>query len=294
MHLQRRHMLGLTLIELVISLVLVGILSSITAVFLRVPMQSYFVSRQRIDLTDSVELAMRHMDQELRQSLPNSVRTKVVGGVTYIEFLATRGSGRYRTVAGGPAGACAGGNQLQTGALDNCLTTLGQLSTASTVVAGDYVVIGNQGQSVPLADAFNNGVADGPNKSRVTAYTAALGVAPSVESRLRFNNFNFTASASQLFYVVSGPVTYACDGAAGRLLRYSGYPIATIQPAPPAGTPSVIAANLSVCNASYKDAANVLTQGIVAVDITLQNTLPGGQEQETTNFVVHAPVSRTR
>jgi MSHA biogenesis protein MshO len=289
----QRQMLGLTLLELIVSLILVGILSAMTAVFLRVPMQSYFVSRQRIDLTDSVELAMRHMDQEIRQSLPSSVRRTVVGSTTYIEFLATRGSGRYRTDPAGGPGVCPGGDQLSTGFSDDCTTTLGQLSTTSPVVAGDYLVIGNKGQTVPSADAYRNDAADGPNKSRITAFTSAVGVAPHTESRFLFNSFKFAASTSQLFYVVSGPVTYACDAASGQLLRYSGYPIAFVQPSPPPSIPNVIVSNLSVCNASYQAAASALTQGIVVIDMTLQNSMPGGQEQETANFLVHIPVSKT-
>ncbi|MDB5801905.1 MAG: hypothetical protein JWL63_2844 [Rhodocyclales bacterium] len=288
---RRQRVTGLTLIEMIVSLVLVGLLSSIVAVFLQVPLQSYFVTRQRLDLVDGIELSMRHMDQELRQALPNSVRSTVVGGVTYIEFLATRGSGRYRALAGGPAGACPGGNDLNTAANDNCFTTIGPLNTSSAIRPGfDYVVLG---QSVPVADAYSGGTGDTPNKSLITAFTLALGTAPRVESRLRMNNATLAGVPSELVYIVSGPVTYACSGTAGQLIRYSGYPITALQATPPVGaTQSVIAANLLVCNARYLEARNVLAQGIVSVDITLSNNVPG-QPAEAVNFVVHAPVSKT-
>lgn len=283
---------GLTLIEMIVSLVLVGIMSSITAVFLQVPMQSYMVSRQRIDLSDGVELSMRHMEQEIRQALPNSVRPPfTIGTITYIEFLATRGSGRYRSVAGG-APACAGGNNFQTGG-DTCFNSLGRLSLATPVqVNNDYVVINNVGPSSPTADAYRNNAANGPNKARITGFT--LGATASSESQVRFANTAFAAnSPSLMFHIVSGPVMYACDRTARQLVRFSGYPIRLAQAAPPANaTRSVIASNLLDCTPRYTASTTALMQGVLSVELVLDSTVPG-QVAEVTNFVVHVPVSKT-
>ncbi|MDB5814747.1 MAG: hypothetical protein JWN23_1864 [Rhodocyclales bacterium] len=295
MHIEYSRQHGFSLIEMIVSLVLVGILSGIMSVFLQVPMQSYFVSRQRLDLSDSIEPAMRHMDQDLRQALPNSVRPFTVAGVQYIEFLATRANGRYRlNNVGGPAGACAGGDQLAAPALDNCFTTIGQIVARSNIAPGaDYVVIDNQGATCPsLTSAYCNGAVDGPNKSRITAYTPSLG-AP-LESRLNFNNFALPSSPANLFYIVSGPVSYACDLATGQLLRYSGYPITAVPGTPPvAATQSVIVAHLSACSISYVPASTVLNQGLVTVALALSNNVPG-QGPETVNLLVQIPVSKTQ
>ena len=297
--------------EMVVSLILVGILSGIMAIFMQVPMQSYFLSRQRLDLSDSIEPAMRHMDDELRQALPNSVRIFSAAGVQYMEFLATRASGRYRAAVGG-TGGCAGGNELQFfPSSDTCFTTIGQIVTRSPIAPGvDYIVIGNK--DTLGCPSPTNAYCNGPivNKSLITAYAPAVGAAP-LESRLRFNNvtFNNPGPSVSLFYVVSGPVMYSYDPAAGQLMRYSGYPIsAAMVPPPvplPAGATSSIIASHLMCQLPDCDPAalppaftlipgsGVLNQDIVSVILILTNNVPG-QGPERVTLQAQIPVSKTQ
>jgi MSHA biogenesis protein MshO len=297
----RRYSSGLTLMELILSLTIVGILVGMTALFMRLPMESNATSRLRLDLVDSAELALRHMDQELRAALPNSVRVSAAGG-TYLEFLATRASGRYRTSPSVPVGACPAGAQSGTMLVtepgsDTCFSTIGPVIASSTIVPGsDYIVIRNDATH----NAYSTGAADGPNKALIAAggYTASLaGTAPS-ESRFRFTGLSLPASDNNLFYVVSGPVTYMCDVTNGQLLRYAGYPIATTQPMPPlSGTVSVIVTGLSSCAFDYGlagKAAGLLDQGIVSVKLTLSRTAPGTGGSEAISLIAQIPVDRSQ
>lgn len=281
---------GFTLIEMVVSLLLIGVLSAVTAVFMHVPFDSYLTDHLRLELADAAEPALRHMDAEIRTALPNSVRVMTSGGVTYIEFLAVRTSGRYRSAARAPATGCAGGDQLQFGALDNCFNSLGQAAMAPVV--GDYVVIDNQAASCPNPlSAYCNGAADGPNKSRITAYNATVGVAP-VESRIRMNNFNFTtASPTQRYYVISGPVTYACDPVAGTIKRYSAYPIVATQAVPPVPARAIVN-RVSACSASYNPSSGVLDKGMLSVAVTLSGSVAGRSDVEALSLMTQIPVSK--
>ena len=84
------------------------------------------------------------------------------------------------------------------------------------------------------------------------------------------------ASPSHRFQVVTGPVTYECNPAAGQVRRYAGYGIAlTPQPAPPGVAPAVLVDGVSACGFAYDNAATnaTLRTGIVSMNLTL--TLSG-------------------
>ena len=75
-------------------------------------------------------------------------------------------------------------------------------------------------------------------------------------------------SATRRVFLVSGPVTYLCNEAAGTLTRYSGYGISAVQPSTPAALagPGVVVTaisnNLTTCNFSVN--AGTATRGDVA------------------------------
>lgn len=285
---------GFTLVEMVIALTLISIVAAMSAVFFSAPMQSYSLNRERLDITDSMELALRRMEQDLRQALPNSPRGRSFGSDRYIEFLATKGSARFRTTAGGTSTICgAAGNDLNA-ASDTCFVTLGSITTTSAVATNsDYIVINNQG-----ADAFQNGAANGPNKARITAFTlnGALAGNPS-ESVFRFTNQSFPVDLfTTLAYVVSGPVSYGCIASTGQLIRYSGYAISAVQNIPPANaTRTVIASNIMDCSNFFTNTTNTtqLNQDIQTFSLTFRRS-DAGQNEERATLFGQIPVRRLR
>ena len=99
-----RRMAGFTLVESVIVILITGILAAVVAIFIRAPVQGYFDTVRRAELTDQADLALRRITRDVRLALPNSVRLSTVGNVHYIEFIMTRSGGRYRDVSDGSTG----------------------------------------------------------------------------------------------------------------------------------------------------------------------------------------------
>src|SRR4030067_199295 len=86
---------GVTLIELAITIALVGILAALIVQFVA-PVRSYIDSSRRAALADTADTALRRLGRDLRLALPNSVRVTTSGGIVYLEFLLLRVGGPYR------------------------------------------------------------------------------------------------------------------------------------------------------------------------------------------------------
>lgn len=199
---------GFTLVEMIMVIVITGIIGGIVAVFLKAPIQQYTDVARRADMTDIADTALRRIGRDLRLALPNSVR--VAGSCNgtaacFIEFLPTKGGGRYR--------AGMGGDELDFSVADNSFEVLGQMPTG-LVVGTDQIVVYNLG--IAGADTYA-----GDNRATVSAPPA--GAVANITSKL----FPFD-SPGHRFHVISAPVAYACDGA-GTLWRYWGYAIKPLQ-----------------------------------------------------------------
>ena len=79
-----------------IVIAITSIIAVTVAVFIQKPVQGYFDTVRRAELTDIADTALRRLGRDLRLALPNSVRTTGSGAVAYMEFLQTSGGGRYR------------------------------------------------------------------------------------------------------------------------------------------------------------------------------------------------------
>ena len=243
---------GFTLVEMVVVITIMSILAAGAAIFIRNPTQSFIDSENRANLTDRADTALRRMARDIRNALPNSVRVSTNGSDSFIEFMPVKAAGRYRASVG-------------TSGTDNPLDfslaadTFDVLGANVTVAAGDQLVIYNLG--IPGSDVY-----EGSN-IRPLQTTGSL-------STLSFSGGVFPlASPSSRFYVVSTPVSYACDMTNKVLLMYSGYAIQTSQPASIAtlnglATSRQLANNLSSCQISY--IAGVLQRsGVVIIRLGL-------------------------
>src|SRR6266496_3745404 len=152
---------GLTLIELVLAMVLVGIIVSATAYFFYPVTQSVELAG-RAALTDIADNALQRIGREVRLALPNSVRKDASGH--YLEFIPIRTAGRYRSDGGG---AASGTNCPDTGAgipdsdqlsftpvVDTCFKTIGTLADATTITTNDWLVFNNYGEGFDGQTAY--------------------------------------------------------------------------------------------------------------------------------------------
>lgn len=267
-----RSSAGFTLIEAVVAIVITGILSSIVAVFITRPVQSYVDSVRRAELSDTADVALRRMARDLRLALPNSLRVTAAGGVNYIEFIMTSAGGRYRDAGdGSPAG-----NILDfTSTAATTFDVLGAMPTPAIAV-GDFIVAYNLGPGYAPADAYRRGQAEcdaTPTSPgcNIAAVTVIAGNTITLDANPFANQSPPLPSPSSRFQVVPSAVravTYACPTATGNLTRQWNYGFNPAQVAPPVGgTTATLAANAN-CAVSYAADATG-RNGILLVQLTL-------------------------
>lgn len=261
---------GVTLIELAITIALVGILSAIIVQFVA-PVRSYIDSSRRAALADTADTALRRIGRDIRLALPNSTRVTTAGGIHYLEFMLVRTGGRYRLESDPLAsGTCPGGfadDVLSFAAADTCFKTIGNIPNLSSVTANDYAVVYNLQPGTPNASAYEF-PGKGGNKTRILA---PLPVALAGEDRINIDSHAFTfESPGNRFFIIEGPVSYICDPVAGTLTRRWGYNIVAAQPTVTftGGSSALMANGVSACSFTYD--ASVTAQGAGLVTMVLQ------------------------
>ncbi|MEW6687734.1 MAG: prepilin-type N-terminal cleavage/methylation domain-containing protein [Pseudomonadota bacterium] len=288
-----RRSAGVTLIELAITIALVGIIGALMVQFVW-PVRSYIDSSRRAALSDTADTALRRIGRDLRLGLPNSVRVTTASGVSYLELLLVRTGGRYRYDTDSAAtNTCTGGyaeDVLNFAAADTCFKTLGNIPNIGQVTIGagpndgDFLVVFNLQPGTASADAYEFS-ATGGNKSKLSAATAFAG-----EDRIEFASNTFTyESPGHRFFIVEGPVSYICDPSAGTLTRRWGYAIEASQPTTSftGGSSALIATNVSGCSFTY-DANVSAGAGLATLALTLSiQSSQGDSESVSLYHAVH-------
>jgi MSHA biogenesis protein MshO len=277
---------GVTLLELVLVLVLLGIIVAAISFFLNPVRQSADLAL-RAELTDIADNALQRIGRDVKLALPNSLRIDAasVPGKVFVEFLAVRTAGRYRAEGGGAAAgtncgnddatlAAPGNDQLSFDIADTCFKTIGKL--AESIVAGsDQLVLNNYGS------AGQNAYQTAGILNRVLV--SAVETTEPGRDRIQFAATTFQRalhdSPGKRFFVVSGPVTYECDMSTGRILRHSGYAIAATQPTAFAGGAPIAEFVRSGDGCSFEYATVGPQLGLLTMRITLQRTLFGGSSE---------------
>ena len=267
---------GMTLVELVVTIVVGSIVVAFMALFIVTPMQSYGAQTRRAELVDDADSALRLMGRDLRSALPNSVRVTTSGSVTATELLATVDGARYRD--SGPLSNAA--LELDLSSADGAFATtvpFTQLSLPWSSTTA-YLAIYNIG--VPGANAYDMiNVITPPG----TTINVAAGSSANENLVTLSPSFKFSyGSPGKRVYLVSGPVSYLCDTAAGTLRRYTGYSVAGTQPASAAAlatagaTSALVAADVGACQFTYT--AGTAQRNALAT-LTLQLTRSGESVQ---------------
>lgn len=226
---------GFTLVEVIIVIVITGVIAAVVAIFIPKPVQGYFDSVRRAQLTDSADLALRRIARDIQTALPNSIRSGDANNY-FLEFLPVRSGGRYRSSPDG------GTNALDVSSASD--VDFDVLGPGVAIESGDSIVIYNTAQTG--ADAYA-----GDNRRAVN------GTFGTAVTNIVFSGSQFPReSPFYIFQVVSTPVTYACDATNGVLWRFSGYAIQSGQPIAIGSAPLVSGARLAnnvVCASSGAD-----------------------------------------
>lgn len=249
----RRHVRGFTLVEIIIAIVLLGIVSSVVAVYIVSPIKAYFSTANRAQLTDTADGAMRRISRDVASALPNSLRsTSPTNSTSCFEFIPTLAGGRYRV----QSGATGNGDILDFSIADNSFDVLGHINLGNLPSGSHQVAIYNLG--IEGADAYA-----GLNTSAISTATAT-NITLSAPKQFLF------ASPSNAFAVIPNTsVVYSCSGTS--LLRSTR----AISSTPMASCPSTgtaLATNVSSCAFFYLPAVNE-RNGILTLSLAL--TLDG-------------------
>jgi MSHA biogenesis protein MshO len=260
---------GFTLLELILVIVITGILATMSTDLVTFPVSSYLDLERRTTLVDTADIALRRMQRDIHRALPNSIR--ISGGGTVIEMLHTIDGGRYRSLQDGSKAPASGlcsvdpaNDTLDLTSADDCFEVMGSLKSFNPqATSGESLVIYNLGSASADAYAGNN---------RATLADSAHA------NVVKFAAFKFPfASPQQRFFIVDTPVTYRCDTATGRLLRYSNYAIVASQPDPPGVDGQLQANRIAACSFSYQSGASSRS-GLVILTITVTDA--GGESVE--------------
>lgn len=263
MRVQPKTQAGFTLIEMVMVIVLIGIVGSIVAVFIKTPIDAYFASSRRAEISDTADTVLRRISRDLRRALPNSVR---VPNAQCLELIPTKTGGRYR-LDGTPAG-------LDFSAADTSFNMLGSnsaLPSNQQIANGDLIVVYNLG--ITGSNAYNS-----DNTSTVTAAPTQSGTP--VETTLTISAKQFPLeSGGNRFHVIDAServVAFVCAG--GKLFRTVNSS-SFVSSCPVSG--AMLATNVSACNFDY---GGTDLQSNAVARVTLQLT-SGGETVSLTHTV---------
>lgn len=285
---------GFTVIELVVTMVILSVLAAVIGGFIRPTVDAYFAVQQRAELADQADLAIRRAIADVRSAVPNSMR---MPNSQCIEIVPAVGGGRYRMgpdVTNDTPAGCASGSSASCSAWVDTSSSTAVFDALNIVkqapAAGDWVVIDNQNGT----DVYS-----GSNRALVTS----VGTPTSSQGVLRVNiaPTQFPQGYGDgRFQVISAnepSVFYICSGADGSLDangdgRGTLYRLTrSFQPTYPTACPSVsgaavAATRVKTCTFVY-DANQGATQqsGFLWIDIEL------ARAGETAHLTVGAHVA---
>ncbi len=244
-----------SLLELIIVLVLMSILAISLSGLTRDSVSSYIDAKDRNRLGQSSKWIIEKISREVREALPQSLRTGSLAGYHCLEFMAILNASSYLNLP-------ATGSISQFNAVNyNLLNTNASYVAIMPVNTGSVYA----GGSLAAVASINQDPQD-PNQVVINLSAAT----------------NFTnRSPQRRFYLLTTPISYCLNDLTGQMYRYANYPLSINQPIPPAGG-SLVGENLSANPWVFNYLSGTLSRsGLLQINLHSQNRsrgLSGNQE----------------
>jgi|GEM_PF-2227414 len=280
MHIMYSHQRGFTLIEAIITLIIIAIISGLLGFILLVPLETYRDTQKQTDVTEQLRRVSRNFNQAIQHALPHSVRIKKTGNITALEFLHVLDMGFFRqhtenthsaldfTVNQGQFSIIGKLQQVNKFQFGNGATTCLQSQA-------DCLIIQNTGQPPTSSLAITTGQSHNAYLGMQDNYAGNIATLSNGNNQqLQFdnsdvNNWHFSATGHNRFYIVDMPSSFICDTTTGELKHYRNYSITATQTTTlPADQGYVVIDNLTNCDFNYTAPNNGRT-GFVTMTFTL-------------------------
>lgn len=221
---------GFTLVEMIITIVVLGIISAVIALIIKAPIDSYFDTVRRGDMTDALDNALRRMTRDTQAALPNSLHLPG-SDKRCVQFIPAVGGGRYRA----ELTSTGTGDPLDFAAADASFDVLGGYGLPPAT-GTHHVVVYNLGFTG--SDAYT-----GDSRAQVSSATA------SAITLAAAKKFPLESPARRFQLIPDYSVVYSCEG--GTLTR-STNSLSRLSACPSSGTQMIGSA--VACSFDYQSA----------------------------------------
>lgn len=268
---------GFTLIEMIMVITIMGIVAVLISLMAGKQMEAYVDTSRRAALVSLASATLSHLERDIRNALPNSVR---VSG-TSLELIPVRQVLRYREANSNLAGS----DILDFSLKDTRFQILGNITTPLPI--GARAVVYNTGLvsgTTPVA-GLNAYAAEsaGPFPPLQAHVITPAATTLTLTSDINGDFITFSAghqfsisSPQKRMFLVTTAVSYFCDITAHTLTRYRQYPLQSAQPASVANftaasaQASLAATQITACSFSYQ-AGTPQQSALVTVYLKLED-----------------------
>ncbi len=279
-----QRMRGFTLVELVMVIALAAVVAVMVSTVMSRPLESFVAQSRRAELTDLAANALERMVREIRQAVPNSLRS--INGDQGLELLPIHEAGRYRgnQIDLDPVGApllnalrhdpprCLG---------DTCrIDVLSPTLSAASVKAARWMVIYNIGAGSASAPQAGGNVWAYGNPGVITPAGVAFDLASPpgqqlVLSGAQLDGFGFAyASPQHRFYLVREVLGFRCvspgelDGNGTGRLERAAFDDLDIDAGDYAARSRMLANHVSACSIRYQSGTHA-RNGLVTIQLEI-------------------------